>query len=449
MSAKAAAAAKVPEVHLRAGHVQPLWAGHPWVYAQAIARIDAPSGAPTVGDVVRVIDPQGNLIGRGFWSARAAIPVRIVSRDAADDLDGSAWVVAKLRAAVARRASVGLPSRATDGYRLVHAEGDELPGLVVDRFGADAEGRGGVLAVQVGTAGLRRRAAQLVEALVETCAPHAIVDRTSVSAARAEGFELEGASAISYGPPPSELRFSELGAQFVLPTTLLQKTGFYFDQRPLRARVTELAAGRSVLDAYCYVGPIGIAAARGGARSVVALDESLPALEVGAQLAQANGVTVRFERADVRRELHRRALSGERFDLVVLDPPKIAPTRGDRDAALGYQTRLIESACGLVARGGLLVVCSCSQAIGHAELARALAIGTRRAGRSATILERLGQGPDHPVPAAFPEGLYLSTIIAEVAGDPTPPPSEPPSFDDADRAARGGGGRRRGRPVGR
>lgn len=400
----------VATIHLRPGHVQPIWAGHPWVYAQAIARTEG--GKPSPGDVVRVVDPHGRLLGRGFWSPRPAIPVRLVVRDDDTDLERADWLVARLRAAAARRRALGLPDVDTNGFRALHAEGDEVPGLVIDRFGCDEEGRGGVAVVQAGTAGLRRRANLLVEAIEEVFAPSAIVDRTPASVGKGEGFELD--DRIARGGPVASLSFRERGLAFDVPMELAQKTGFYFDQRSLRARVEALSKGRHVLDAYCYVGPIALAAARGGATRVVAVDESLRALEVGAAAARANGLTVAFERGDVRQDLPKRVAAGESYDLVVLDPPKLAPTRGDRDAAANYQTKLIENAAPLVATGGLMIVCSCSTALGAPELARCLAIGARRAGRTATVLERLGQGGDHPVPAAFPEGIYLSTLIAEL-----------------------------------
>jgi 23S rRNA (cytosine1962-C5)-methyltransferase len=390
--------------------VQPIWAGHPWVYAQAIARTEGQKPEP--GDVVRVIDPQGRFLGRGFWSPRPAIPVRLVSRDESTDLERADWLVERLRAASLRRRALGLPSVDTNGYRALHAEGDGVPGLVIDRFGCDENGRGGIAVIQAGTAGLRRRANLVLEAIEEVFAPEAIIDRTSASVAKGEGFELD--HKLGRGGPVHALTFRERDLEFEIPMELAQKTGFYFDQRMLRARVEALAKGRRVLDTYCYVGAIAMSAARGGAASVIAIDESMRALEVGAACARKNGVTVRFERADVRNELPKRTQAGEQFDLVVLDPPKLAPTRADRDAAATYQTKLVENATALLAPGGIMVVSSCSTALGMPELARCLAIGARRGGRTATVLERLGQGGDHPVPAAFPEGIYLSTLIAEL-----------------------------------
>lgn len=390
-------------IHLRPGHVQPIWAGHPWVYAQAIARVEG--ATPSPGDVVAVVDPHGHPLGRGFWSPRRAIPVRLVTRHTDESLDDTKWLISKLERAIARRAAIGLPADGTNGYRVLHAEGDDVPGLVIDRFDD-------VVVVQVGTAGLRRRAMLVVEAIEATLRPRAIVDRTSPSIAKQEGFELD--RSLDRGEPADVLSFRERGLSFDIPRELGQKTGFYFDQRGLRERVESLAKNRRVLDAFSYVGPIAMAAVRGGAASVVAVDDSMRALEVGAACAKTNGLSVSFVRADVRKELPKLASEGTRFDLVVLDPPKLAPTRGDRDAALQYQTRLVQEASAVVESGGLLVVCSCSTALGGNELARALAIGARRAGRTATVLERLGQGGDHPVPAAFPEGIYLSTLVAEL-----------------------------------
>jgi 23S rRNA (cytosine1962-C5)-methyltransferase len=336
----------------------------------------------------------------------------LVVRDETTSLDDAQWLVDRIEAARRRRRSVGLPSEETNGYRLLHAEGDGVPGLVVDHFGAGKEGRSGVIVVQVGTAGLYARADKIIEALRATIAPDAILDRTSESSARGEGFVVDG----RFGDPASveALRFSERGLRFSIPRDVGQKTGFYFDQRDLRGRVESVSRDRRVLDAYCYVGPIAMSAARGGAKNVLAIDDSLRALEVGDACAKENDLAIDFRRGDVRKELPKLAAEGLRFDLVVLDPPKLAPTRGDRDGAAHYTSKLVEAGCAVTEANGLMIVCSCSTALGANDLARALAIGARRAGRHATILDRLGQGADHPVPAAFPEGIYLSTILAEI-----------------------------------
>lgn len=395
--------AATPKVTLKPGHVQPVWMGHPWVYAQAIDRIE---GGATAGDEVSVHDPRGNLLGRGFYSPGSAIPVRLLSRDAETHLD-AAFFRARIEQATALRASLGLPSAHTTGFRLVHAEGDGLPGLVVDRYG-DA------LAVQVGTVGMKQREAVIHEALWSVARPRVIVDRTSAQTAKTEGFTPAGG--VVRSTPGTELAAFEIverDLRFQLPLELGQKTGFYFDQRQLRARVEMLAHGKRVLDAYCYVGAFAIAAARGGATEVVAVDESALAVEVGAECARANGVgdKVRFAKQDAR---HALAEAHGAFDLVVLDPPRLAPTRGAREQALVAYAKLAENGCRATRPGGILVLCSCSAAVDLGALTRALAQGATRANLRATVLERWFQGADHPVPAAFGEGLYLKALVAHV-----------------------------------
>jgi len=378
--------------------VQPVWAGHPWVYAQAVERVE---GGATAGDEVSVVDPRGNLLGRGFYSPGSAIPVRLLVRDTETRIDAS-FFRARIERAAALRASLGLPDEQTTGFRLVHAEGDGLPGLVVDRFGD-------VLAVQLGTVGMKQREAWVYEALGAVVAPRAVVDRTSAHAAKLEGFDA--GSGVVRGEPIRAFEAVERGLRFRIPLELGQKTGFYFDQRPLRARVEQLAHGRRVLDAYSFVGAFAIAAARGGAREVVAVDENALAVEVGAECAATNGVAdrVRFAKADARRVL---ADAKGGFDLVIADPPRLAPTRGAREQALVAYAKLAENACRATRPGGLIVLCSCSASVDLTALTRALATGATRANVQATVLERWFQGPDHPVPAAFGEGLYLKALVA-------------------------------------
>jgi 23S rRNA (cytosine1962-C5)-methyltransferase len=388
-------------VRLKPGHVQPVWAGHPWVYAQAIERVE---GGATRGDEVRVVDPRGNFLGRGFYSPGSAIPVRILARDEGTAID-TAFFRRRFERARDARASLGLgASSETTGYRLVHAEGDDLPGLVVDRF-AD------VLVVQLLTFGMKDREAIVLEALHHVFAPRAIVDRTPQTAAKAEGFTP--GQGVVRGEDVKELAFSERGLRWALPIDLGQKTGFYFDQRDLRARVESLAKGKRVLDAYAYTGAFGLAAARGGASHVTSVDESALAIEVAAINARANGLADRVElvRNDARRVLSDAHAS---YDLVVLDPPRLAPKRGAREQALVAYSRLAEVGCRAVEPGGLMVLCSCSAAVNLDALTRALATGAVRANVRATVLERAFQGADHPVPAAFGEGLYLKSVLARI-----------------------------------
>src|SRR5579859_3224114 len=195
----------MPIVRLKPGHVQPVWSGHPWVYAQAIDHIE---GGATAGDEVSVVDPRGNLLGRGFYSPGSAIPVRILVRDGKTRLDAN-FFRSRLARAAAWRASLGLPSEHTTGFRWIHAEGDGLPGLIVDRYGD-------VLAVQFGTIGMKQREALVFEALNALAAPRAIVDRSSAQTAKMEGFGVSPGTARGQEPPT--LEFLERGLRFRLPS---------------------------------------------------------------------------------------------------------------------------------------------------------------------------------------------------------------------------------------
>jgi len=391
----------MPIVKLKPGHVQPVWAGHPWVYAQAVERVE---GGATRGDEVSVVDPRGNLLGRGFYSPGSAIPVRIVARDATTRIDGAFFRERVARAAAWRKTMV-YPSDETTGFRLIHAEGDGLPGLIVDRFDD-------VLVMQLLTFGMTAREGLVLEAL-EALKPRAILDRSPQSTAKAEGFEP--GRGVVRGDDVKELAMKERGLAYRLPMDLGQKTGFYFDQRGLRARVEMLARGRRVLDAYSYVGAFAMAAARGGAREVTSIDESALALEVAAECARANGLNERitFVKNDARKALQEAGQQGG-YDLCIVDPPRLAPTRSAREGALVAYSKLAEVGCRATKPGGILVVCSCSAAVDLNALTRALAIGAQRANVQATVVERHFQGADHPVNAAFGEGLYLKALIARV-----------------------------------
>ena len=363
-------------------------------------------GGAIAGDEVAVVDPRGNRLGRGFYSPSSALAARLFVRGN-DDRSFETILRERLEAAIAHRRALGLGHDDTTGYRLIHAEGDGLPGLVVDRFGD-------VLVAQFLTLGMHLRRSLIVGQLAKLLAPSAILDRTPGRAAQLEGFEL-GSDTWLHGTPIESLDFTERGFRYEIPIGLGQKTGFYFDQRGVRARVEALAKGKRVLDAYGYVGAFTLAAARGGATEVHSVDDNLLATEVGAELARAHGYAAitRFSKNDARREL---AAAHGSYDLVIVDPPRLAPTRSSQKNALLAYAKLAELGCRAVKPGGTLVFCSCSAAVDLGRLTRALAAGAMRANVTPYVLERHFQGADHPVPAAFDEGLYLKVLIARVDG---------------------------------
>jgi 23S rRNA (cytosine1962-C5)-methyltransferase len=393
----------IATVQLHRSHAAPIAAGHPWVFAQAVARV---TGTPQAGDEVRVVDPTERVLGRGFWSPDSAIVVRLLTRDAEQPLD-QALFTRRIEDARTLRSLIGLPSAETTGYRLMHAEGDGVPGLIVDVYGD-------VLVVQLLTIGIEQRKTQIVDALVRTLAPRSIVIGGSTTGGRKpEGGAVEGE--LLYGEPVAALTFEERALRFSLATGSTQKTGYYFDQREHRAEVERLASGRDVLDACSYVGGFSLAAARGGARSVLALDSSQPALALGEALAQQNGLSqIRFQRADVRDELDRLAAAGRRYDMVTFDPPKFVPTIKHLEKGRRAYRKLNAHAMRLVAPGGLLVTCSCSAALTEVDFLRMLAFAAGDARRELSIFRVGKQSPDHPLLPGFGEGSYLKTAFAIV-----------------------------------
>jgi 23S rRNA (cytosine1962-C5)-methyltransferase len=393
----------IATVQLHRSHAGPIAAGHPWVFAQAVART---VGDPQAGDEVRVVDPTDKVLGRGFWSPDSAIVVRLLTRDGDQALDASLFE-RRVRDAVALRKQIDLPNHETTGYRLVHAEGDGVPGLIVDVYGD-------VLVVQLLTVGIVQRKALIVDALVAALGPRTVVvGGSGASGRKPEGDAVEGE--LLYGEPVDALRFRERGLQFSLATGSTQKTGYYFDQREHRAEVERIAGGRDVLDACSYVGGFSLAAARGGARSVLALDSSAPALALGETLAAQNGLsTIRFQRADVRDELERMASAGNKYDLVIFDPPKLVPTIKHLEKGRRAYRKLNAHAIRMVAPGGVLVTCSCSAALTEVDFLRMLAFAASDARRELSIYRVGKQSPDHPLAPAFGEGSYLKTAFAIV-----------------------------------
>jgi 23S rRNA (cytosine1962-C5)-methyltransferase len=388
-------------VVLKRGRAKPLWHGHPWVLSEAIARTD---GEPADGEVVAVADHEGRVIGRGLYSGRSQLRVRLLAGP--DEEVDSQLFRARLGEALAlRREVLGLPRPGTDGFRWVHGEGDRLPGLVVDAFGD-------CLVVQFLSAGMKGRENEILDLLEALARPRAIAEVVSPEVQRLEG--ITARTRVARGSPPEgPWIIHEDGLEFACDPLGGQKTGFYFDQRENRQAVARLARGRRVLDGYSYTGAFACHAARAGAARVVAVEASERACGLARENARRNRLEVEVVNEDLALYLRESARADERFDLVILDPPKFAPraeTTGD--ALRAY--RAVNAAALLLLEDGILASASCSQRVGEAELGRALTEAAKEVGRSLQVLEVRSQAPDHPWPAAAPESRYLTMFICWV-----------------------------------
>ncbi len=382
-----------PLIRLLPGADRRIKAGHPWAFSNEIAMTPAARAIPP-GSVVRLEGDDGVKHGAWHFNPHSLIAARRLDPDPAAPCD-EAWFAARLGGCLALRA------RLFDApfYRLVHAEADGLPGLVLDRYG-DA------LAVQANTAGMDRVLPDIVAALRGLLDPRVIVARNDSAVRKLEG--LEEGIALLHGADGGAV-VEEGGLRF--PVDLLggQKTGWFFDQRPNRAMVARLAKGCTLLDAFCHLGGFGLGAAAAGAAQVTLLDRSEHALDLAMQAAARAGFAERVTplKAEALEQMERMVASGRRFDIVVSDPPAFAKTRKDIPAALKGYAKLARLSASLVAPGGLLFIASCSHHVGVADFADAVAWGVHRARRSARILASVGAGPDHPVHPMLPESAYL------------------------------------------
>ncbi len=391
----------LPLIRLLPGRDRRVKAGHPWAFSNEIAMTPAAKALPA-GSVVRLEGDDGVKHGVWHFNPRSLIAARLLDRDPGARFD-EALIRRRLEDAAALRARLGLGLH----HRLVHAEADGLPGLVIDRYG-DA------FALQANTAGMESATPMIVSALAALFAPRVIVARNDSPVRALEG--LDQHTRLLHGTDATA-RVEEGGLAFAVDLLAGQKTGWFHDQRENRARVAALAPGATVLDAFCHTGGFGLAAARAGASAVTLLDRSEPALALAAATARAHGLAdrVSFVREDAMEGMARRAAEGHRFDIVVADPPAFAKARKDVPAALRAYQKLARLAASLVSRGGILFLASCSHHIEPGAFAEAVAQGLWRARREARLLWSGGAGPDHPVHPMLPESAYLKALLFALA----------------------------------
>ncbi len=386
---------------LKKGREKSLKRRHPWVFSGAIERV---TGKPASGETVEILDAAKKTLALAAYSPKSQIRARVWSFDAAEAIDAG-FFRKRLQAALRLRAQ--LPAaKHTNALRLVHGESDGLPGLVVDRY-AD------VLVAQLLAAGIERWREEIFDALVESTGCEAVYERSDAETRKLEGL----AARVGFARGNREAKrcpIVEYGLNFRVDVEQGQKTGFFLDQRENRQRVRALAAGREVLDGFCYTGGFAIAALAGGAKRVTALESSAPALEVARENLAANPLDasrVEFVKADVFAHLRKLRDRGASFDLVVLDPPKFAPTAAQaRNAARAYKDINL-LALKLLAPGGLLATFSCSGGVSSEFFQSIVAGAALDAGVEAKIVERFAAAADHPVALEFPEGEYLKGLL--------------------------------------
>ena len=390
-----------PLLRLKPGHDRRLKAGHPWAFSNEIAATPE-HRAWAAGAPVRIEGDGGWRYGTFMFNPHSLIAARLLDRDPDAAID-AAWVRARIADAVAFRARVAPGTQ----HRLVHAEADRLPGLVVDRFGD-------VAVVQANTAGMDRLLPEIVAALLDLLPLRAVVGRNDSAARLQEGLPQE--VGLLHGTD-AEAVAEEGGVRFPVNPLSGQKTGFFFDQRSNRDQVASLAAGARVLDVFCHTGAFGLRAAAAGAPSVLLVDSSQPALDLALRAAEANGVggRVSARRGDAFDTMAALATEGERFDIVICDPPAFAKSRKDQDTGLRAYHRMTRLAAPLVQPGGFLFVASCSH---HAPLdlfAAQVSSAVLRAKRDARIVHTGAAGPDHPVHPGLPESAYLKSLLLNLS----------------------------------
>lgn len=391
----------MPAIILKPGREKSILRWHPWIFSGAIDRMD---GKPEPGETVEILSAAGALLGRGAYSPRSQITVRMWSFDPGEEV-GPALFHSRLTCAIEIRAPL-LAGGDRAACRLVNAESDLLPGLIVDRY-AD------FLVCQFLSAGAERWKPDIVKLLVDLSPCRGVFERSDVEVRRKEG--LAPMKGVLQGEhPPDLVEILENGCRYLVDVVNGQKTGFFLDQRDSRVRMAWYAKGREVLNGFAYTGGFGIAAARAGAAHVVNIESSASAIDLAhrnAALNRLEGESFEVIKGDVFRVMRDMVEAGREFDLVVVDPPKYADARKHVDRAARAYKDVNLQAFKLLRPGGILFTFSCSGAIAPDLFQKIVADAALDAGRFAQILERLTQAPDHPVALPFPEGRYLKGLV--------------------------------------
>ncbi|MGW8143104.1 MAG: class I SAM-dependent rRNA methyltransferase [Anaerolineales bacterium] len=395
------------EIDLKPGREKALLHNHPWLFSGSIANVKGEKDELTPGQTCRIVDSKGEFVAWGAFSPVSKIRVRVWSRDPAVIIDRN-FLQVRLENAIRLRRRI-LDSGTTNACRLVHAESDGLPGLIVDKYGD-------TLVVQFLSAGPEYWQETISDLLEKITGTKKIFERSDADVRRLEGLSSRVGS-VTDVEPPKRIKIFEGKNKFWVDISSGQKTGFYLDQRDNRKIIQDLAVGHSVLDCFAYTGGFSIPALMGGAASVVAIESSSDSIGLGRENVILNNLPeekIEWIEGDVFQQLRAFRDQNRKFDLVILDPPKFAPTSAHAQrAARGYKDINLLG-MKLLNQGGLLITFSCSGGVSENLFQKILAGAAQDAGVEARILTRLGPGCDHPVALNFPEGAYLKGFVIQV-----------------------------------
>ena len=392
------------EVVLKKGKEKAVLHRHPWVFSGAIEKV---KGKPANGDIIRLLSSQETFLAYGFYNSQSRVAIRLLEWDDAVVVD-EAWYRQKVQTAVAGRAHI-LADGTTNTCRLIFSESDYLPGLIVDKYA-------GHLAVQVLTSGMQNALPTIIDELNQLLKPDGIFDKSDAASRAHEG--LETTNVLLAGlQPPGLVMVKENGIIYGINIAEGQKSGFYCDQRDNRKVLASYAKGKKILDCFSYTGGFTLNSLLAGAASVTSVDSSALAIETLAENIRLNGFEATDHSAiksDVNAQLRRFKEDGERFDIIVLDPPKYAPSRSALDRASRAYKDLNRLAMQLLKTGGLLATFSCSGAMDMETFKQVLAWAALDAGKQVQFIYQFHQPEDHPIRASFPEGEYLKGLLCRV-----------------------------------
>jgi len=392
------------EIKLKKGKEKAVLQRHPWIFSGALDKVN---GTPENGDVVKVVSASNNFLAYGYFNDQSRVAVRLLEWDENKAINED-WYTQKINAAIASRANL-LANEETNTYRLVFSEADFLPGLIVDKY-AD------FLSVQILSTGIEKAKSIIMDILCKALRPKGIFDRSDATARTHEGITAE--NGLLWGEAPAEfIAVKENGIIYHINIAEGQKSGFYCDQRDNRKILAEYANGKSVLDCFSYSGGFSLNAFKSGAKQVTSVDSSALAIETLKQNIKLNTFNSKNHiaiQSDVNKQLRIFKEEGKKFDIVVLDPPKYAPSRSALDRAARAYKDLNRLGLLLLESGGLLATFSCSGAVDIETFKQIIAWAALDAGKEVQVIKQFSQPEDHPVRLSFPEGEYLKGLLVRV-----------------------------------